>query len=55
MIIDKKKKKESLKLSIEKLENNLVLAKSEGNTRQARALEKCLDRLQSDLKKLKDI
>lgn len=55
MVKDAKKKRESLKLSIEKLENNLVLSKSEGNTRQAKAIEKCLERLYSDLKKLKDI
>jgi hypothetical protein len=56
MSIDaKKKKKESILLSLEKLNNNLTMAKSEGNTRQCRAIEKCIQRLENDLKKLKEI
>ena len=50
---DKKKKKESLQLAIERLSNNLLLAKEEGNTRQVNAIKKCVERLEQDLKKLK--
>lgn len=49
----KKKKKESLLLAIERLQNNLLMAKEEGNTRQYNAIKKCLERLEEDLKKLK--
>jgi len=50
---NKKKKKDSIKLSLEKLENSLVLAKQDGNSRQISSLEKCIKRLQEDLNKLK--
>jgi len=49
----RKKKKESLQLAIERLQNNLTMASQSGNTRQVNALEKCIKRLQEDLKKLK--
>jgi uncharacterized protein YegL len=49
----KKKKKESLQLAIERLQNSLLMASQSGNTRQVHALEKCIKRLMEDLKKLK--
>lgn len=51
---NKKKKKEEIQLGIERLSNNLLLAKEEGNTKKYNAIKKCLDRLMSDLKKLKN-
>lgn len=42
-----KSKKKSPKESLQKLEEMLILAKEEGNTRAIKALQKVIDRLKS--------